>query len=71
MSILNKIGNKGNTGDSDELREKLKQCTSLGEMIAYIQSEYDLNAVKPGILDKPFIIDGLVKIYNNFKPPRK
>ena len=69
MSILDKIKSSQNEGE--QLREDLKRFDNLGDMLEYLQARYELKNVKPNVLEKPFVIDGLVKVYNQFKPLRK
>lgn len=70
MSILDKIKG-GAENEAETLRVELRKFDNLSDMLDYLQARYDLKNVKPNVLEKPIVVDGLVKVYNNFKPLRK
>lgn len=73
MGILNKIKGSQNTpeNEAETIRKDLAKFDNIEDMLLYLLGSYDLKNVKPNILEKPFVIDGLVKTYTQFKPKKK
>ena len=57
--------------DSQDIHKQLQDCQTFEDMLKVLGDTYDLSKVKPGIASKPFLIKGLMKMIETYKPPLK
>jgi hypothetical protein len=56
--------------EEELLRKKLSEQTTLAGMLNVLYTRYDLNN-KLGLIQKPIIIEGLIKAYKLLKPNKR
>lgn len=54
----------------NDLRGELSKFDNLGDMLNFLKSKFDLSA-KLGIIQKPLMIEGLLKAFDILNPKQK
>jgi hypothetical protein len=52
-----------------QLKDGLNKCNTFQDMLTFLESNYDLTQVRPGIMSKPLLISGLLNMMKTYKPP--
>lgn len=48
------------------IADQLHDCTTIKEMLDCLDANYDLASVKPGFIDKPMLVNSLVKLLKTY-----
>jgi hypothetical protein len=57
--------------EKDDLCRVLKNCATVKDIFSVLERKYDLAAIELGAGMKPLAINGLVKLIEQYNPPKK
>jgi hypothetical protein len=57
--------------EKEDLSNALNCCDNVSQMFAILQSRYNLEACKPGLITKKTLVNGLLTAFEMLKPEKR